>query len=269
MPVSDLSRFQIDLFNRNCLDFGLDKFEQNFIDQSDNLIAYPGQTLIFDVNHTDDLGAFVVLSINISELQVEQVLATQCLLIMKPKRMKVEVNGKLAKGLGVKDINHLLLSEISAEETEGYFIEYSGDTILSLDMDGRMAICNMSREIGALGGLIAPDKKTFELLRNNGMIAEIESEEEILAYWRSLYSDENCVFDEVLEFDAEDITPGKYGIGLSRLIHSNPVNERSEMISNDGAAIIAGYNDTDYLLNQMEVIKEYESSTSYKIFDVA
>ena len=138
-----------------------------------------------------------------------------------------------------------------------------------MDMDGRMAICNMSREIGALGGLIAPDKKTFELLRNNGMIAEIESEEEILAYWRSLYSDENCVFDEVLEFDAEDITPGKYGIGLSRLIHSNPVNERSEMISNDGAAIIAGYNDTDYLLNQMEVIKEYESSTSYKIFDGA
>lgn len=269
LPVSDLSRFQIDLFNRNCLDFGLDKFEQNFIDQSDNLIANPGQTLIFDVNHTDDLGAFGVLSINISELQVEQVLATQCLLIMKPKRMKVEVNGKLAKGLGVKDINHLLLSEISAEETEGYFIEYSGDTILSLDMDGRMAICNMSREIGALGGLIAPDKKTFELLRNNGMIAESESEEEILAYWRSLYSDETCVFDEVLEFDAEDITPGTYGIGLSRLIHSNPVNERSEIISNDGAAIIAGYNDTDYLLNHMEVIKEYESSASYKIFDGA
>ncbi|HQS50614.1 MAG TPA: aconitase family protein, partial [Daejeonella sp.] len=110
LPASDLSRFQLDLFNRNCLDFGLEKFEQNLVDQTDTLIAFPGQTLVFDQNHTDDLGAFGVLSININELLVEQVLATQCLLINKPKRMKVEVNGRLAKGLGAKDINHFLLS---------------------------------------------------------------------------------------------------------------------------------------------------------------
>jgi len=265
LPISDLSHFQLDLYNRNCSDFGLEKFGQNFVDHSDILIAYPGQTLVFDANHTDDLGAFGVLSININELQVEQVLATQCLLMLKPKRMNVEVNGKLGKGLGVKDINHFLLSEISAEEAKGYFIEYSGDTILNLDMDGRMAICNMSREIGAIGGFIAPDDKTFEFLRKNGMM--VENEEETLFFWRNLYSDEASVFDEVLEFDAEDIGSGNYELGLSRIINSKPLNERLEMISHDGATIISGYNDTDYLLSNTQGINEYESSKIYKLFD--
>ncbi|HQS50635.1 MAG: hypothetical protein B7X75_03815, partial [Sphingobacteriales bacterium 39-40-5] len=138
-----------------------------------------------------------------------------------------------------------------------------------LDMEGRMAICNMSREIGAIGGLIAPDDTTFEYLRNNGIMPEGESAEETLSFWQSLYSDEASVFDEVLEFDAEDIGPGNYGIGLSRLIQSKPANERSEMITPNGAAIIAGYNDTDYLLNHLESIEDYESSTIYKIFDGA
>ncbi len=269
LPVSDLSRFQLDLYNRNCLDFGLEKFEQNLIDETETLTAFPGQTLIFDQNHSDDLGALGVLSINISELLVEQVLATQCLLINKPKRMKVEVNGKLAKGLGAKDINHFLLSEISAAEANGYFIEYSGDTILDLDMEGRMSVCNMSREIGALGGLIAPDETTFEYLRNNRIMQESESAEETLSYWQSLYSDEASVFDEVLEFDAEDIGHGQYGIGLSRLIQSTPAKERSEMITQDGSAIITGYNDTDYLLNHLETIENYESTIIYKVFDGA
>ncbi len=269
LPASDLSRFQLDLFNRNCLDFGLEKFEQNLVEHRDSLFALPGQTLVFDQKQTDDLGALGILSISIDDFLVEQVLATQCLLMNKPKRMKVEVNGRLAKGLGSKDINHFLLSEISATEANGYFIEYSGDTILDLDMEGRMAICNMSREIGAIGGLIAPDETTFEYLRSNGIIPEDENPEETLSFWQSLYSDETCVFDEVLEFDAEDIGPGNYGIGLSRLIQSKPVNERSEMITPNGAAIIAGYNDTDYLLNHLESIGDFESSTIYKIFDGA
>ncbi|MDO8993310.1 MAG: aconitase family protein [Daejeonella sp.] len=269
LPASDLSRFQLDLFNRNCLDFGLEKFEQNLVDQTDILIEFPGQTLVFDQNHTDDLGAFGVLSININELLVEQVLATQCLLINKPKRMKVEVNGRLAKGLGAKDINHFLLSEISAAEANGYFIEYAGDTILDLDMEGRMAICNMSREIGAIGGIIAPDDTTFEYLRSNEIMQESESAEETLSFWQSLYSDEASVFDEVLEFDAEDIGPGNYGIGLSRLIQSKPANEWSEMITPNGAAIIAGYNDTDYLLNHLDSIENFESTTIYKVYDGA
>jgi len=269
LPATDLTRFQLDLYNRNCLDFGLEKFEQNIVDQAHTLIALPGQTLVFNQNYSEDLGAFGVLSINISDLLVEQVLATQCLLINKPKRMKVEVNGRLGKGLGAKDINHFLLSEISAVEANGYFIEYSGDTILNLDMEDRLIICKMSREIGALGGIIAPDETTFEYLRNNGIMPESENEEETLSFWQSLYSDETCVFDEVLEFDAEDIGPGNYGIGLSRLINSKPANERSEMITPNGSAIITGYNDTDYLLNQMDTIEDYETTTIYKVFDGA
>jgi len=269
LQASDLSQFQLDLYNRNCGDFGLEKFEQNLVNQTDTLIAFPGQTLVFDQNLTDGLGAFGILSISINEFLVEQVLATQCLLVNKPKRMKVEVNGRLAKGLIAKDINHFLISEISTEGAKGYFIEFSGDTILDLDMEGRMAICKMSREIGALGGLIAPDETTFEYLRNNGIMPENESIEETVSIWQCLYSDESSVFDEVLEFDAEDIVPGNYGFGLSRLIQSKPTNERSEMITRDGLPIIAGYNDTDYLLNHLDSIKNYESTRIYKVFDGA
>ncbi|MFA6945683.1 MAG: aconitase family protein [Pedobacter sp.] len=269
LPLSDLSRFQLDLYNRNCSDFGLERTEQNLIDQTEAIAAFPGQTLVCDQKYTENMGALGVLAIGISELLVEQVLATQCLLINKPKRMKIEVNGRLAKGLGVKDINHYLLSEISADGANGYFIEYAGDTILDLDMQGRMTICNMSKEIGALGGLIAPDETTFEYIRRAGMMPESENPEETLSFWGSLYSDETSVFDEVLEFDAEDIGPGNYGIGISRLIPSKPANERSGMITHDGAAIIAGYNDTDYLLNHLESIEDYESSAINKIFNGA
>jgi 3-isopropylmalate/(R)-2-methylmalate dehydratase large subunit len=267
LQASDLSRFQLDLYNRNCSDFGLERLEQNHVEQTDTFIAFPGQTLVFDQNHTNDLGAFGVLSISINEFLVEQVFATQCLLINKPKRMKVEVNGRLAKGLGAKDINHFLISEISAEGAKGYFIEFSGDTILDLDMEGRMAICKMSREIGALGGMIAPDETTFEYLRNNGIMPENESAEETISFWQCLYSDESSVFDEVLEFDAEDIGPGNYSIGLSKLIQSKPANERSEMITHDGSAVISGYNDTNYLLNHLDSIENYESTRIYKVFD--
>lgn len=265
-PLSDLSRFQIDLLNRNHSDFGLKKRVPN---QPDTLTAFPGQIIVCNQEQTTDIGAFGAIAIGINELFVEQVLATQCLLIRKPKRMKIEVNGRLAKGVGVKDINHYLLSEISAGGAKGYYVEYAGDTILDLDMEGRMAICNMSREIGAVGGLIAPDETTIDYITKLGIMPDGDIQEDTFSFRKDLYSDESSVFDEVLEFDAEDIGPGNYGIGLSKLITSSKTDIRSGMITDKGAAIIAGYNDTDYLLSSLDSIEEYERLKVNKIFDGA
>lgn len=230
-------------------------------------VLRPWQTLVCDYKQAARMGTLGVLAIGMGEFQVEQVLATQSLLIDKPRRMKIVINGILDKGLGTKDINHYLLSEISADGANGYFIEYDGDTILNLDIASRMAICRMSREIGALGGIIAPDQKTFSYLSSIGVPSKNKQEEGWLCYSESLYSDQSSVFDEVIEFDAEDIGPGNYGTGLSKLMQTKPFNERSGMIMQDGAAILAGYNDTDYLLSRLDTIKDYESSMTNKVFD--
>jgi len=264
-PFSDLSRFQLDMLNRNCNDFGLNKTEQVHLDQLFPYVSYPGQTIVCDKQFSDILGALGSIAIGISELHVEQVLATQCMLIHKPKRMKIEVNGKLGKGLGAKDINHFLMSEICTDGANGYFIEYAGDTILNLDIEGRMAICKMSREIGAFGGLIAPDAKTFAYIQKNCSNMESVHKEE--AYQSDLFSDESAVFDEVLEFDAEDIGPGNYGIGLSKLMQSKSNLQNTGLFTFDGSAILSGYNDTDYLLSRLENIEEFENSKDYKIFN--
>jgi 3-isopropylmalate/(R)-2-methylmalate dehydratase large subunit len=262
IPLSDQGRFQLDLLNRNCNDFGIEISAQTG-NYDGSLVALPGQTIVCDPENTNNLGAFGVIAIGINEAQVEQVLATQCLLKQKPKRMKIEVNGKLEKGLSAKDINHYLIAEISANGASGYFIEFGGDTILSLDMDGRIAICNMSREIGAVGGIIAPDELTYDYLRELGVVSNMGLVEEYPESWKTLFSDEASVFDEVLEFDAEDIKLGNYGIGISKLIQSSmPLNEGP--ISYESAGILEGYNDTDFILSQRNAIEEFERSKSTK-----
>ncbi|MES3019307.1 MAG: aconitase family protein [Bacteroidota bacterium] len=262
IPLSDLSRFHLDLLNRNCSDFGIEISKQTG-NYDGNFIALPGQTIVCDPENTDNLGAFGVIAIGINEAQVEQVLATQCLLKQRPKRMKIEVNGKLEKGLGAKDINHYLINEISAQGANGYFIEFGGDTILSLDMDGRMAICNMSREIGAVGGIIAPDELTFDYLKDLGIGSEFGTLDEYPESWKTLFSDETSVFDEVLEFDAEDVRPGNYGIGISKLINDS-VQSNNELFSYGNSGILEGYNDTDYILSQLDAIEEFQRSKASK-----
>lgn len=265
IPLSNLSRFQLDMLTRNCNDFGLNKEEQARLNQLCPYLSYPGQTIVCDKQFSDILGALGSIAIGITELHVEQVLATQCMLIHKPKRMKIEVNGKLAKGLEAKDINHYLLSEIATDAAKGYFIEYAGDTIVNLEIEGRMTICKMSREIGALGGLIAPDEKTFAYIQKNSSIMESVNKDS--AYQSELFSDDRAVFDEVLEFDAEDISPGNYGIGLSKLMQSKSNAQSTGMIAFDTSAILSGYNDTDYLLSRLENIEEFENLKNYKIFN--
>lgn len=264
IPLSDVARFQVDLLNRNCTDFGIE-----ITDRTNGYyggLIFPGQTVVCENDNTENLGAFGVLAIGINEARVEQVLATQCLLQQKPRRMKIEVNGKLQRGLSAKDINHYLISEISADGAKGYFIEFGGDTIFSLDMDGRMAVCNMSREIGAVGGIIAPDELTFDYLKELGFVSDNGLIQEYPDSWKTLFSDEASVFDEVLEFDAEDIRPGNYGIGISKLINaSGTLSEKP--VAYEIAGILEGYNDTDYILSQTDSIEAYEGSQTYKTFN--
>lgn len=266
IPLNETTRFHLDMLSRNCSDFGLEIQDQTSLNYDKGTLALPGQIIICDHPLRDKLGAFGAIVLGISEMQVEQVLATQCLLLQQPKRMKIVVNGKLEKGLGAKDINHFLLSEISAEGANGYFIEYAGETIISLDMEGRMDICNMSKEIGAVGGIIAPDEITFDYITNLGCVRESDFDES-LAFWKSLFSDESSVFDEVLEFDAEDIRPGTYGIGILKLMPSLSEAFISEMVSDESQGIIDGYSVTEYILSQLQDIEEYERSKAYKIFN--
>ncbi len=262
IPLNDLDRYQLDLLQKNCSHFGIERSTQagNY---DGSLIALPGQTIVCDPENTDNIGAFAAIAFGINELQVEQVLATQCLLKQKPKTMKIEVNGKLEKGLSAKDINHYLIAEISSQGAMGYFIEFGGDTILRLDMDGRMAVCNISREIGAVGGIIAPDELTFDYLRDLGFTPGTGFIEQFPESWKALFSDETSVFDEVLEFDAEDIRPGNYVNGISKLINSS-VQLKDAPASYENAGVLEGYNDTDYILSQLDAIEEFHRSKASK-----
>lgn len=267
LPVNELKRFQLDMLNRNCSDFGLEKQEKVGFNCSEISLTLPGQIIVCDHNQTYNGGVFGAITIEIGDFQVEQILTTQCLLQQKPKRMKIEVNGRLAKGLSSKDINHYLISEISAKGASAYFIEYAGDTITNLDMEERMAICNMSREIGASGGMIAPDETTFDYIKDFHSSPEDEGWDESLAYWKTLYSDENSVFDEVLEFDAEDIGPGTYNIGIEKLMPSLSSLDKVRQVSHENTWVINGYNEANYILSLKKDIEEYEKSKAYKIFN--
>lgn len=215
LPIQEaLSRTQVDMLTKNCADFGIDLYGLGHPFQGivhvigpELGITRPGGTYVCGDSHTSTHGAFGAIAFGIGTSQVEQVMATQCLLQQKPKRMKIEVNGKLQDGVGAKDIILYIIAQISAAGGTGYFVEYAGDTIRGLSMEGRMTICNMSIEMGARGGLIAPDETTFEYIKGREFAPKGVAWDEAVAYWKTLYSDEDAEFDKVLSFQAESIQP--------------------------------------------------------------
>jgi 3-isopropylmalate/(R)-2-methylmalate dehydratase large subunit len=238
LPIrEELSRLQVDMLTKNCAEFGVELYGLGHPFQGivhvigpELGITRPGGTYVCGDSHTSTHGAFGAIAFGIGTSQVEQVLATQCLLQSKPKRMKIEVNGKLQEGVGAKDIILYIISQISAAGGTGYFVEYAGDTIRSLSMEGRMTICNMSIEMGARGGLIAPDETTFEYVKGRKFAPQGTAWDEAVAYWKTLYSDEDAEFDKVLSFRAEDIEPmvtygTNPGMGIGISSHVPLVNE--------------------------------------------
>lgn len=244
LPIQEeLSRFQVDTLTKNCKEFGVELYGLGHPYQGivhvigpELGITQPGKTMVCGDSHTSTHGAFGAIAFGIGTSQVEQVFATQCLLLQKPKTMKIEVNGELGKGVGAKDIILYIISKISAAGGTGYFIEYAGSAIEQLSMEGRMTICNMSIEMGARGGLIAPDETTFNYIKGRPFAPKGEDWDKALAYWKTLYSDKDAEFDKVLHFDAREIEPmitygTNPGMGVSvngsiPLLEDQPEGER-------------------------------------------
>lgn len=215
LPIEEpLSRHQVDMLTRNCGDFGVELFGLGHPNQGivhvigpELGLTRPGMTIVCGDSHTSTHGAFGTVAFGIGTSQVEQVLATQCLLQSKPLRMRINIEGQLAKGVLSKDIILYIISKLSTSGGNGYFVEYAGSAIRSLSMEARMTICNMSIEMGARGGLIAPDEVTFSYLKGRPHAPAGQAWEEALSYWKTLYSDEDAVFDQEYHFRAEDIGP--------------------------------------------------------------
>jgi len=210
----ELSRNQVERLNENCSEYGIELFGLN---HAKNGIVHvigpelgytlPGMTIVCGDSHTSTHGAFGTIAFGIGTTEVEMVLATQCILQPKPKKMRITVNGNLHKGVSSKDIIMYIISEISAGGATGYFVEFCGSAIRSLSMEARMTICNMSIEMGARGGLIAPDETTFNYLRLLPAIPGIKDLESAVAQWKTLTTDQEASFDRELVFDAEQIKP--------------------------------------------------------------
>ncbi|MEL6720716.1 MAG: 3-isopropylmalate dehydratase large subunit, partial [Bacteroidota bacterium] len=213
LPIADeLSRFQVDTLTRNCEKHGVELYGLNHPYQGivhvvgpQMGLTQPGMTIVCGDSHTSTHGAFGSIAFGIGTSEVEMVLATQCILQPKPKRMRINVNGDLKEGVTAKDVILYIISQISASGATGYFVEYAGSVFRNLTMEGRMTVCNMSIEMGARGGLIAPDETTFEYIK--GRKHAPQDWDAAMEKWSQLYSDEDAVFDEELYFDAADIAP--------------------------------------------------------------
>lgn len=215
LPIGDaLSRLQVEMLGKNCAEFGVELYGLGHPYQGivhvigpELGITLPAMTIVCGDSHTSTHGAFGTIAFGIGTSEVEQVLATQCVLQYKPKRMKIEINGTLGKGVVSKDIILYVISKISASGGVGYAVEYAGSAIRNLSMEARMTICNMSIEMGARCGLIAPDDTTFDYIKGREFAPKGEDWDKSLVYWKTLASDEGAEYDSVLTFDAEDITP--------------------------------------------------------------
>ncbi|MBO9698768.1 MAG: 3-isopropylmalate dehydratase large subunit [Sporocytophaga sp.] len=215
LPIKEaLSRQQVEKLSENCNKFGVTLYGLGHPYQGivhvigpELGVTLPGMTMVCGDSHTSTHGAFGSIAFGIGTSEVEQVMATQCLMQSKPKTMKIEINGKLGKGVVSKDIILYIISKISAAGGTGYFVEFAGSAIRSLSMEARMTICNMSIEMGARGGMIAPDETTFEYIKGREFAPKGAKFDEAVAYWKTLFSDEDAKFDQVLTYKAEDIEP--------------------------------------------------------------
>ena len=210
----ELSRFQVNKLTENCKNHNIPLYGLNHPYQGivhvigpELGITQPGMTIVCGDSHTSTHGAFGSVAFGIGTSEVEMVLTTQCILQPKPKKMRINVEGKTGKGVTAKDIILYVISKITTSGGTGYFIEYAGSAIRALSMEGRMTICNMSIESGARGGLIAPDDTTFEYIRGREFAPKGAEFDAAVIKWKALKTDDDAVFDLEYTFDAADIKP--------------------------------------------------------------
>lgn len=229
-----VSRKQVDTLANNARDFGLTHFGMMSEDNGiihvvgpEKGLSLPGMTIVCGDSHTSTHGAMGAVAFGIGTSEVEMVLASQCILQQKPKSMRININGELADGVTAKDVALYLMSKLTTSGATGYFVEYSGSTVSHMSMEGRLTLCNLSIEMGARGGFIAPDDVTFEYLKGREYAPKGADWDKAIAYWRTLKSGDDAIFDKELFFDASDIEPRitygtnpGMGIGISESIPS-------------------------------------------------
>ena len=241
-PIEDpVSKKQVDTLEQNCRDFGLTHF--GMLHPNNGIIhvvgpelglSLPGMTIVCGDSHTSTHGAMGAVAFGIGTSEVEMVMASQCILQAKPKSMRINVEGTLGKGVTAKDVALYLMSQLSTSGATGYFVEYAGSAVRSLTMEGRLTLCNLSIEMGARGGFIAPDEVTFAYLKGRPNAPQGEAWDKAVEEWSRLKSGDDAVFDKELTFRAEDIesmitygtNPGM-GIGITQHIPA-PQNASDE-----------------------------------------
>jgi 3-isopropylmalate/(R)-2-methylmalate dehydratase large subunit len=251
----ELSRHQVETLKRNCDKHGIvhhglgtEGHGVVHIIGPEMGLTQPGKTIVCGDSHTSTHGAFGALAFGIGTSEVEMVLASQCIMQPKPKKMRISVEGNLKKGVTAKDIVLYIISKITASGGTGHFIEFAGSAIRSLSMEGRMTVCNMSIESGARGGMIAPDETTFEYMKGRQFVPKGEEWEKAVARWKELKSDEGAVFDTEYSFDAADIEPmitygtnPGMGIGISGKIPDGADLKGTDKISFEKSLKYMGY----------------------------
>lgn len=236
-PIADpVSARQVDTLLKNAREFGITLFplgdEHNGIIHvmgPENGLTLPGSTIVCGDSHTSTHGAFGAVAFGIGTSEVEMVLATQCILQPRPKTMRITVDGHLGSGVTSKDMALYIIAQLGTGGATGYFVEYAGEAVRALSMEQRMTLCNLSIEMGARGGMIAPDQTTFDYLKGREFAPSGKEWDEAVAYWRTLPSDDDAVYDREVRFDAADIEPRVtygtnpgMGIGISEPVPLPP-----------------------------------------------
>ena len=214
-PIEDpVSKKQVDTLAKNADEFGLTHYGMMSKDNGiihvvgpEKGLSLPGMTIVCGDSHTSTHGAMGAVAFGIGTSEVEMVMASQCILQQKPKSMRISINGVLGKGVTAKDVALYLMSKLTTSGATGYFVEYAGSTVKAMTMEGRLTLCNLSIEMGARGGFVAPDATTFNYLKGREFAPKGEEWDKAVAYWKTLKSGPDAVFDKELSFDAADIEP--------------------------------------------------------------
>ena len=264
-PIADpVSRAQVDTLAKNAKDFGLTHF--GMMDKRNGIIhvvgpeqglTLPGMTIVCGDSHTSTHGAMGAVAFGIGTSEVEMVLASQCILQTRPKTMRITIDGTLGRGVTAKDLALYMMAKMTTGGATGYFVEYAGEAIRSLSMEGRLTLCNLSIEMGARGGMVAPDETTFAYIKGRSYAPKGKDWDDAVAYWRTLRSDDDAVFDKEVHFDAADIEPmitygtnPGMGIGISSSIPTEEGMQEAEKVSFEKSLLYMGFQAGESLLGK-------------------
>jgi 3-isopropylmalate/(R)-2-methylmalate dehydratase large subunit len=264
-PIEDpVSKAQVDALDKNTKDFGLACFgmmhPKNGIIHvvgPERGLTLPGMTIVCGDSHTSTHGAMGAVAFGIGTSEVEMVLASQCILQQRPKTMRINIEGELGRGVTAKDVALYVISKMTTGGATGYFVEYAGSVVRNLTMEGRFTLCNLSIEMGARGGMIAPDEKTFAYIEGREYAPRGEAWDKAMAYWETLKSEEDAVFDKEVDFKADDIEPmitygtnPGMGIGMTRAIPSADTMPEAGRVSYRRSLDYMGFREGDLLIGK-------------------